>query len=329
MQNPQQNNTLQPNQQVQPNLAPPQYSQYPTNPELQPAYLGPPPQYAQPLTNPGPTYNPQPGQPNLAPQQIPMQQPMQQPIQMQQPTYPPLYIPKSVSPGYVPLQVAPPPKPKKSGGLFANLSKQIESGLNSVTHDLEKIVAVHVTTDHYANERFRRNFNLPMHEGLYGEFPCKAATFDTVLPGNLYLSYSYLSFYTEFQGRKAIEMIPLRNIISINRMMIGKSAKQSQPNIVQYNTYENKMQENYVIEVYTDIGHIHHFYSFHNYENAFNQFNYAVQHCNRNILPPQPVMYQQQVQPTVILQNAPQPLYVQPQPVVQPKPSLYPQSRQK
>ena len=69
----------------------------------------------------------------------------------------------------------------------------------------------------------------------------KAVTAVDVLAGYLYLSYNYLGFYAEITNKKVQVLIPLREISFIGRAMIGKSVKESQPNIIPYNPMDTKI----------------------------------------------------------------------------------------
>jgi len=228
-----------------------------------------------------------------------LSQPVQQQQQQQQPQHShvnsSIYVPKSGSPGqYVPQQVLPTQQKK---GLFSSVTKSLETGIASVSHEIDKGLAKVATSDKSADERFRKAFMLPPFEGLMFELPCKACTFDNVLIGHLYLSYSYLSFYAEYSVGKVVMMIPLRDIIFIQKTMIGKSSKEKTPNIVAYNPVENKLTEQYVLEVYTNLGQVHQFFSLSNFEQTFFTVETSWRNCNKSAQPPQPLPPPQQIPP--------------------------------
>jgi len=169
-------------------------------------------------------------------------------------------------------------------------------------------------------ERFRLHFNLPPFEALFFEVPAKAATFDTVLIGQLYLSYSYLSFYCEFGQQKAQVLIALRDIVHMQRAFVGKSAKETHPNIVPFNPNEHKHSDFYVLEVFTNVGQVHQFYSIPNFDSIYASVESTWRNCNRSVAPPLPqvVLYPTSNQPVYTGQPVPQQqVQQQPQVIIQ------------
>jgi hypothetical protein len=204
---------------------------------------------------------------------------------------------------------------KSKGGLFGlgNIAKQLEAQVANVAHELDKSLtkaSPSWVNEKNADERFRIKFRLPTSEILVFEQPCKAATSNDVLAGQLYLSSSYLCFFTEFSGQKAHIFIPLREITMVNKAVISNFIKENQPLIVPINSIGVKDQAFHVIEVYTAGGQVHQFYSFISCENVMITIDNTVRACNRNYVPPLPepypvpqVMPTQGAQKTVVVQN--------------------------
>jgi len=189
------------------------------------------------------------------------------------------------------MPTAPPvqPAPKKSGGFFSGVVKGLESGINTVIHEIDKGFSKVYSDPKASDSRFRARFFLPPYEALIFELPAKATTLDNVHNGHMYLSYNYICFYTEFQSQKAAVMIPLRDIVGIQKAMIGKSVKETNPNIVPWNPAENKIVDQYVIEFYTNQGKVHQFFSIPEYELAFQKVWATWTGCNKSVAPPAPV----------------------------------------
>lgn len=182
-------------------------------------------------------------------------------------------------------------KPKGLFGLANSVAKSLESQVAHVAHELDKSITKVTPSwvnEKNADERFRIRFRLPVSEVLVFEQPCKAATSNDVLAGNLYLSSSYLCFFTEYNMQKAHIFIPLREISMVNKAVIANFQKENQPLIVPINTLGPKDQAFHVIEVYTVGGQVHQFYSFINAENVMITIDNTVRACNRNYVPPLP-----------------------------------------
>jgi len=217
-----------------------------------------------------------------------------------------MYTAKTQTLPQYPQPSAPVATKKSSGGLFSSVIKAVDSSLASVSHEIDKGLTKIYINDKNADDRFRRWFNLPSNEGLLFELPVKAATVDNVIVGHLYLSYNYLSFHAEFNAQKVNVMIPLRDIIAVQRAMLGPSAKESIPNIIPYNPVENKLTDQYVIEVYTVDGRVHQFFSIVNYESYITTIQNTWKNCNKTVPPPQPLPPQQVYQPVQVTVVPPQ-----------------------
>jgi len=223
-----------------------------------------------------------------------------------------LYTAKIGVPGVynLPQPSAPPTQKKSSGFSFSGMMKAVESGINSVAHEIDKSLSKHYVDPKASDARFRSRFWLPHHEGLIWELPAKCVVIDNIYAGQIYLSHNYLSFYCEFDSHKSAVLIPLRDIVAIQKSMIGKSVKESHPNIVPFNPHENKIQDLWVIEVYTNAGRVHQFYSVPDYEVVYNSIYTHWVQCNKQAQLPMPV------QPAQPVYQAPPPQVVYQQPPV-------------
>jgi len=189
------------------------------------------------------------------------------------------------------MPTAPPvQQPKKSSGFsFSGALKSLETGLNSVVHEIDKSLTKVYTDPKSSDMRFRQRFFLPPYEALIFELPAKAITVDNIHPGHIYVSYNYIAFYAEFQSQKAAVLIPLRDVTGIQKSMIGKSVKEHLPVVVPYNPHENKLTDQYIVEIYTNQGKVHQFYSIPEYEIAFQKIWATWTGCNKAVAPPVPV----------------------------------------
>jgi hypothetical protein len=199
----------------------------------------------------------------------------------------------------------------KSKGFLASLA----SGLNTLVNEVEKGVTkateeVNKAWTEATDQRFRKAFQLPPDERLYGEYwaQCLSGTSKTH-SCSCYVSSNYFSFVVDLPGDKAKVMIPLKDIVNIQRAVTISSTGPTP--VIQ--TAADPYVRADAIQIYTRDLKLHQFFSFLHYDKAYHSLMHAWKSAQGQ---PQPHTSGQTQSPQ--LSQATQASPLQPQQPVQP-----------
>lgn len=107
-------------------------------------------------------------------------------------------------------------------GWFSNLSVGLSSALNEVSAGVSKVGSslggsAHETVTNQLEKDFRASFGLPGTERLWDGFSCRCINGPAAVEGWLYISSNYASFFSRSGEHVIAFIIPLRNIVSIQK----------------------------------------------------------------------------------------------------------------
>jgi len=204
----------------------------------------------------------------------------------------------------------------------SSILASITSGVNSLANEIGKgvnraIEEVDRAWFDATNQRFRKAFAVPPGEVLYGEFWAQCVNATQINSCTCYVSSSYFSFIVNVSGQKAQVMLPMKDIVNIQRAISLRTSTGAYA--IQAATDPNFKTD--ALQIYTSDMKLHQFISFMQYEKAYNALMYAWNASRQAQQQPQtypgqqgyPVPFQAPVQ------SVPQPYpYVSSYPNVQP-----------